>query len=118
MYVLRTSEFQQRLSVEDTVRSYKSLSQVEHAFRCLKGADLLVRPIHHGHEDRAKAHIFLCLLAYYVEWHLRRAWSSNNSGAPVAGRTKTTRSNSPCHRIGSGARKKANPENSRGISSA
>jgi transposase len=75
IYVLRTSESQQRLSAEDTVRSYKSLSQVEHAFRCMKGIDLLVRPIHHRDEDRVRAHIFLCLLAYYVEWHLRRAWA-------------------------------------------
>jgi len=75
IYVLRTSESQQRLSTEDTVRSYKSLSQVERAFRCLKGIDLLVRPIHHRDEDRVRAHIFLCLLAYYVEWHLRRAWA-------------------------------------------
>jgi hypothetical protein len=75
IYVLRTSESPQRLSAEDTVRSYKSLSQVERAFRCLKGMDLLVRPIHHRDEDRVKAHIFLCLLAYYVEWHLRRAWA-------------------------------------------
>jgi transposase len=75
IYVLRTSESQQRLSAEDTARSYKGLSQVERAFRCLKGIDLLVRPIHHRDEDRVRAHIFLCLLAYYVEWHLRPAWA-------------------------------------------
>jgi len=48
---------------------------VERVFRCLKGLDLLVRPIRHRTEDRVPAHIFLCLLAYYVEWHLRRAWA-------------------------------------------
>ena len=75
IYVLRTSEPAERLSAEDTVRSYKSLAEVERAFRCLKGIDLLVRPIRHRTEDRVPAHIFLCMLAYYVEWHLRRAWA-------------------------------------------
>jgi transposase len=75
IYVLRTSELEERLSAEDTVRSYKSLAEVERAFRCLKGIDLLVRPIRHRTEDRVPAHIFLCMLAYYVEWHLRRAWA-------------------------------------------
>jgi transposase len=75
IYVLRTSEPAERLSAEDTVRSYKSLAEVERAFRCLKGVDLLVRPIRHRTEDRVPAHIFLCVLAYYVEWHLRRTWA-------------------------------------------
>jgi transposase len=75
IYVLRTNEPVERLSAEDTVRSYKSLAEVERAFRCLKGIDLLVRPIRHRSEDRVPAHIFLCVLAYYVEWHLRRAWA-------------------------------------------
>jgi transposase len=75
IYVLRTSEPVERLSAADTVRSYKSLAEVERAFRCLKGIDLLVRPIRHRTEERVPAHIFLCLLAYYVEWHLRQAWA-------------------------------------------
>jgi len=75
IYVLRTSEPVEQLSAEETVRSYKSLAEVERAFRCLKGIDLLVRPIRHRSEDRVPAHIFLCVLAYYVEWHLRRAWA-------------------------------------------
>jgi transposase len=75
IYVIRTSESVERLSAADTVRSYKSLAQVERAFRTLKGMDLLIRPIRHRTEDRVPAHIFLCLLAYYVEWHLRRAWA-------------------------------------------
>src|SRR2546425_1343436 len=75
--MIRTSESAERLSAEDTVRSYKSLAQVERAFRSMKGVDLLIRPIRHRTEDRVPAHIFLCLLAYYVEWHLRRA------GAPL-----------------------------------
>ena len=75
IYVLRTSEPVERLSAEQTVRSYKRLAEVERAFRCLKGIDLLVRPIRHRTEERVPAHIFLCVLAYYVEWHLRRAWT-------------------------------------------
>jgi transposase len=76
IYIIRTSEPQERLSAEDTVRAYKSLTQVERAFRCLKGIDLSLRPICHRTEAHVKAHVFLCMLAYYVEWHLRRALSS------------------------------------------
>jgi transposase len=74
IYVVRTSEPTERLTAADGVRSYKRLALVEQAFRCLKGIDLLVRPIHHRTADRVRAHILLCLLAFYVEWHLRRAW--------------------------------------------
>ena len=73
IYVIRTSEPLEHLSAEDTVRSYKRLSQVEQAFRCLKGIDLLVRPIRHRDAQRVRAHIFLCLLAYYVQWHMKKA---------------------------------------------
>lgn len=73
IYVIRTSETRKQLTADDTVRTYKSLSQVERTFRTLKGIDLLVRPIRHRTEDRVPAHIFLCMLAYYVEWHMRRA---------------------------------------------
>jgi transposase len=74
IYVIRTSEPAERLSAADGVRSYKRLTLVEQAFRCLKGIDLLVRPIYHHVADRVRAHILLCLLAYDVEWHLRQAW--------------------------------------------
>lgn len=73
IYVVRTSEARERLPAPDTVRGYKSLAQVERVFRTFKGVDLLVRPIWHREPDRVRAHILLCLLAYYVEWHLRRA---------------------------------------------
>ena len=73
LYVIRTSEAAQDLNAEDTVRSYKNLAQVERAFRTLKGVDLQIRPIYHRSEERVRAHIFLCLLAYYVEWHMRQA---------------------------------------------
>jgi transposase len=74
IYVIRTSEPTERLTAADGVRSYKRLALVEQSFRCLKGIDLLVRPIHHRAADRVRAHILLCPLAYYVEWHLRQAW--------------------------------------------
>jgi transposase len=74
VYVIRISEPVERLTAADGVRSYKRLGLVEQAFRSLKGIDLLVRPIHHRLADRVRAHILLCLLAYYVEWHLRQAW--------------------------------------------
>jgi hypothetical protein len=74
IYVIRTSLPKERVSAPDAVRSYKSLSDVERAFRSLKSIDLLVRPIRHRLEDRVRAHIFLCMLSYYVEWHMLEAW--------------------------------------------
>ena len=73
IYVIRTSEPAERLSPEDTVRSYKRLAQVERVFKTFKGIELLVRPIWHRTEDHVRAHLFLCMLAYYVEWHMRKA---------------------------------------------
>lgn len=73
IYVIRTSEPADRLGAEDTVRSYKNLTQVERAFRSLKGLDLLIRPIWHHTADHVRAHLFICMLAYYVEWHMRKA---------------------------------------------
>jgi transposase len=74
-YVIRTSLAAEQVSAADAVRHYKSLAHVERAFRCLKGIDVRIRPIHHRTEDHVRAHIFLCVLAYYVEWHLRQAWA-------------------------------------------
>jgi len=74
IYVIRTSLSQQRMKTDDTVRSYKLLTQVERAFRSFKTIDLKVRPIRHHLENRVRAHIFLCMLAYYVEWHMIEAW--------------------------------------------
>jgi len=73
IYVIRTSERAAELSAGDCVRTYKRLTLVEQAFRCLKGLDLLVRPIRHRVAARVRAHLLLCMLAYYVEWHMRRA---------------------------------------------
>jgi transposase len=75
IYVIRSSEPAEDLSAEDAVRNYKRLADVEQAFRTLKGLELLVRPIHHRVDDRVRAHLFVCLLAYYVQWHLKRVWA-------------------------------------------
>ncbi len=74
LYIIRTSVPAARMDAPDCVRNYKSLANVERAFRSLKTIDLKVRPIHHRTADRVRAHIFLCMLAYYVEWHMREAW--------------------------------------------
>jgi hypothetical protein len=74
LYVVRSSVSAETMDTAQTVRSYKLLSNVERAFRCLKTVDLMVRPIRHRLENRVKAHIFLCMLAYYVEWHMIEAW--------------------------------------------
>ncbi len=71
-YVIRTNVPKDELPAEGAVRSYKSLSRVERAFRSLKSVDLKVRPVHHRLADRVKAHVLLCTLAYYVEWHMRK----------------------------------------------
>jgi transposase len=116
IYVLRTSLTANELSRDDVVRSYKQLAEVERAFRTLKSIDLEIRPINHRHSDRVRAHIFLCMLAYYLEWHLRRAWAeltfedeqpplttdpvSKAQRSPEAkrkSRQKRTAAGQPCH---------------------
>ena len=72
LYVVRTSLPEQTLDDAQTVRSYKSLARVERAFRCIKTVDLQVRPVYHWLEGRVRAHVFLCMLAYYLEWHMRQ----------------------------------------------
>ena len=74
IYIIRTSVPATQMDSADCVRNYKSLANVERAFRSLKTIDLKVRPIHHRTADRVRSHIFLCMLAYYVEWHMREAW--------------------------------------------
>ena len=74
LYIIRTSVKAERMDAPACVRTYKSLAQVERAFRSLKGDGLEGAPDHHHLEKRVRAHIFLCLLAYYVQWHMRQAW--------------------------------------------
>jgi hypothetical protein len=92
VYVIRTSVAKDRLGAEATVAAYKGLSDVERAFRTLKGIDLQVRPIHHRLPDRVRAHVFLCMLAYYLEWHMREAlapllFQDDDPAVATAGRT-------------------------------
>ena len=115
IYVIRTSVADDALDGPDVVRSYKQLKEVERAFGSFKGP-LEVRPIHHRLEDRVRAHVFLCMLAYYLEWHLRQAWAellfkdehpptptdpvakaSRSAGAERKARTKRTADGRPCH---------------------
>jgi hypothetical protein len=76
IYVLRTDLEPKALDATATVRAYKDLATVEHAFRSLKTVDLEVRPIHHRRAQRVRAHVLLCMLAYYLEWHMRQALKS------------------------------------------
>ena len=71
LYVIRSNLPKQAMSADDLVASYKSLAQVEHAFRSLKSVDLQIRPVYHWLAPRVRAHLFLCMLAYHVEWHMR-----------------------------------------------
>lgn len=73
IYVVRTSVPAAALAADEAVRAYKRLAEVEHAFRSFKSVDLKLRPIHHRLEQRVRAHVLLCMLAYYVEWHMRQA---------------------------------------------
>jgi hypothetical protein len=74
LYVIRSPLPVREMDSAELVRAYKALTTVERAFRTLKTVNLKIRPIHHRTEDRVRAHIFLCVLAYYVEWHMREAW--------------------------------------------
>jgi hypothetical protein len=92
IYIVRTSLAPEVLDDAGTVRSYKSLSQVERAFRCIKTVDLHVRPVHHWLAGRVRAHVFLCMLAYYLEWHMRQAlapllFDDTDKAAAEVGRT-------------------------------
>jgi Transposase DDE domain len=116
IYVLRTNVTDTELDSGEVVRSYKGLEQVERAFRTFKGPELEIRPIHHHLEDRVRAHVFLCMLAYYLTWHLRHAWTpllfadehppvqhdpvakaARSPQAQRKARTKTTSTGEPCH---------------------
>lgn len=108
VYVIRTSLAQADLSAADCVRSYKALTRVERAFRGLKTAELQVRPIHHRLADRVRAHLFLCMLAYYVQWHMCEAWRPLLfADEELAERTRTRDPVAPAEPSASARRKKA-----------
>lgn len=71
LYVVRSSVDEKRMDSDRVVETYKSLAKVERAFRCMKTIDLSLRPIYHRNEERIRSHVFICMLAYYVEWHMR-----------------------------------------------
>jgi transposase len=108
IYIIRTSVSAERMSAEKAVETYKNLSKVERAFRCIKSADIAIRPIHHRTAQRVRAHVFLCMLAYYIEWHMRQAlapllFEDHKRGGPGTERTSVV---SPANRSNA-ARKKA-----------
>lgn len=109
LYVVRTSVPEDVISAEDTVRHYKRLGRVEKSFRAMKTVDLKVRPVFHRTADRVRAHIFLCMLAYYVEWHLRHAWRSllfANETDPAPSRDAVAKAEAPPEAKRKAARKK------------
>jgi hypothetical protein len=116
IYILRTSLTANEISTGDVVRSYKNLEQAERAFKTFKGPELQIRPIHHHLETRVRAHVFLCMLAYYLTWHLKQAWApllfkdedpptstdpvakaTRSAGAQHKAQTKRTTTGEPCH---------------------
>jgi transposase len=117
IYVIRTSVPAKQLSSAQVVEKYKSLSTVERAFRSMKSVDLKVRPIYHHQPDRVKAHVFLCMLAYYVEWHMRRAlapllFDDEDRQAAQAQRTSIV---APAQRSESAQRKAASKQTADGL---
>jgi transposase len=103
VYVVRTNVASEEMSGNDAVRAYKSLSGVEQAFRSIKTVDLKVRPIFHRLPRRVECHIFLCMLAYYVEWHMKRLLAPivlpavRSAKAEAKARTKRTEADEPVH---------------------
>jgi transposase len=107
IYIIRTNVAASQASAEDAVKYYKDLSNVERAFRSLKSVDLKVRPIHHRTENRVRAHVLLCMLAYYVEWHMRRVLAPMlfDDADPAAGQALRTSIVAPAQRSPQAKRK-------------
>ena len=113
IYVLRTSVPADLHPAPDVVRSYKALAEAERAFRTLKGRELEIRPIHHRLEERVRAHIFLCMLAYYLEWHLREAWAEltfEDESPPLAADPVAKAERSPAAKRKSSSKRTASGE--------
>lgn len=107
VYVIRTSVGADEMDAESAVRSYKDLSQVEWGFRDLKSVQLEVRPVRHRLEDRVRAHAFICMLAYYVVWHMRQAWAPLlfQEDDPLGAQTERRSVVAPAQRSASARRK-------------
>jgi transposase len=109
LYVVRSSVDKKQMNSEQVVETYKSLAKVERAFRCLKTVDLSLRPIYHRNDDRIRSHVFICMLAYYVEWHMREKlrpvlFADDDQEAAVAARASIV---APAQRSESAKRKDA-----------
>jgi transposase len=110
LYVVRSSVDKKQMNSEQVVETYKSLAKVERAFRCLKTVDLSLRPIYHRNDDRIRSHVFICMLAYYVEWHMREKlrpvlFADDDQEAAAAARASIV---APAQRSESAKRKDAN----------
>jgi transposase len=110
LYAVRSSVDKQQMNAEQVVETYKSLAKVERAFRCMKTVDLSLRPIYHHNEDRIRAHVFICMLAYYVEWHMRERlravlFADNDRSSAAASRESIV---APAQRSESAKRKDGN----------
>lgn len=110
LYVVRSSVDKKQMNSEQVVETYKSLAKVERAFRCLKTVDLSLRPIYHRNDDRIRSHVFICMLAYYVEWHMREKlravlFADDDQEAAAAVRASIV---APAQRSESAKRKDAN----------
>lgn len=116
-YVIRTSVSSETLSAEEAVRAYKGLSVVERAFRSIKTVDLKIRPIHHRLAPRVKAHVFLCMLAYHVEWHMRQALAPMlfDDHDPEAGQAARDSQVAPAQRSPAAQRKAASKKTEDGL---
>jgi len=117
IYVIRASVSASHLTSQQVVATYKSLSTVERAFRSMKSVDLKVRPIYHHQAERVKAHVFLCMLAYYVEWHMRRALAPLlfDDEDPAAAQAQRTSVVAPAQRSQSAAEKAASQKTADGL---
>jgi len=117
IYVIRASVSASHLTSQQVVATYKSLSTVERAFRSMKSVDLKVRPIYHHQAERVKAHVFLCMLAYYVEWHMRRALAPLlfDDEDPAAAQAQRTSVVAPAQRSQSAAEKAASKKTADGL---
>jgi transposase len=117
IYVIRTSVPTTALSSEQVVAKYKSLSTAERAFRSMKSVDLKVRPIHHYQPERVKAHVFLCMLAYYVEWHMRQALAPMlfDEDDPEGAQAKRTSIVAPAQRSESAQKKAVSKQTADGL---
>ena len=117
IYIIRTNASSEKLDAEQVVRTYKSLQKVERAFRSLKTAQLHVRPVHHRAENRVRAHIFLCMLAYYIQWHMRAKLAPIlfDDDDAAAANSKSRSIVAPAERSDSALSKAATKNNSEGL---